>query len=132
MDMKYNPKVPNVAEAKTLLGAGKFPYYHPCCKCGKACSTPTKPFWQKRLNEYGSVEELYSKFECRDCRKSKKQLRKERVSALVSGSSSSEFQPVAIQRKPGDAVRIPAGCVGFSVWEDGKFISTTFHRIFSK
>lgn len=126
---KYVPKVPSVVEAKSLLGEGKFPYYHPCSACGKACSTPTKVFWQKRLNEFGSVEELYSKFTCRDCRKSKKQLKKERVAALVGNSSSVS---TLYQRKPGDAIKIAPGHIGFSVWEDGKFLGTTMHRLFDK
>lgn len=125
--MKYTPKVPNVSEAKAMLGQGKFPYYHPCVKCGKACSTPTKAFWQKRLNEFGNVEELYAKFECRDCRKSKKQIRQEKVAALVAGTS---LTPVK-HRKPGDPVRIHPDFVGFSVWEDGKFVGTTVERIFN-
>jgi len=125
--MKYIPKVPNVVEAKNLVGAGKFPYYHPCSKCGKACSTPTKPFWQKRLKEFGSVDDLFTKFECRDCRKSKKAIRKERASALYKSESDTPVSTLG--RKPGDFVRVPDGCVGVSVWESGKFIGTTFTRI---
>jgi hypothetical protein len=128
MDMKYNPKVLNIAEAKTLLNAGKFPYYHPCSGCGKACSTPTKPFWQKRLKEYGSVEDLYANFKCRDCRKTKKEIRKERASAMYTPTNETTIGTIG--RKPGDYVKVPESCIGVSIWEDGKFLGTTFQKIF--
>lgn len=126
---KYIPKVPSVVEAKTLLGDGKFPYYHPCVACGKACSTPTKVFWQKRLKEFGSVDALYSEFKCRDCRKSKKEIRKEKATSLYSPEGGISVSTLG--RKPGDHVKVPDGCVGVSIWEDGKFLGTTFQKVFA-
>jgi hypothetical protein len=124
---KYVPKILNVVEAKALVASGKFPYYHPCAGCGKACSTPTKPFWQKRLKEYGSVDALYAEFKCRGCRKTKKEVRKERASAMYSSDSGAPVSTLG--RKPGDYVKVPDGCVGVSVWESGKFLGTTFTRV---
>lgn len=124
--MSFKPTVPNLLEAKAILAKGKHPYYHPCSKCGKACSAPTKVFWQKRVKEMGSVDDVYLSFQCRDCRKSKKEIRKERASALYNP------EPVTVSggRKPGDYVLIPERCLGVSVWEEGKFLGTTFHKIF--
>jgi len=123
--MSYKPTIPNLLEAKAILSKGKHPYYHPCSKCSKACSTPTKAFWQKRVKEMGSVDDVYLSFQCRDCRKSKKEIRKERASALYSP------EPVAssAKRVPGSYVSIPDRCLGVSVWEEGKFLGTTFHKI---
>ena len=127
---KYVPKMLNVVEVKALVAEGKFPYYHPCAGCGKACSTPTKEFWQKRMKEFGTVEVLYSEFKCRDCRKSKKEIRKERASALYSPASGASVSTLG--RKPGDYVKVPDGCVGVSIWEGGKFLGTTFQKVFAE
>jgi hypothetical protein len=50
--MAYTPKIPTLDEARGLINTGKFPYYHPCCKCKRGCSTPTKDFWNKRLKVF--------------------------------------------------------------------------------
>ena len=66
---KYVVKIPNLDQAKAICASGKHPYSHPCSGCGKACSTPTKPFWLKRVKELGSIEKVYSDYKCRACRK---------------------------------------------------------------
>lgn len=69
MKDKYVVKIPTLEQAKVICASGKHPYSHPCVGCGKACSTPTKPFWLKRVKEFGSIEKVYSDYKCRDCRK---------------------------------------------------------------
>ena len=125
--MSYKPTIPNLLEAKAIIAKGKHPYYHPCSKCSKACSTPTRPFWLKRVKEMGTIDDVYKSFECRDCRKSKKEIKKERASALYNP------EPKAVSeggRKPGEFVKIPDQCLGVSIWEEGKFLGTTFHKIY--
>lgn len=127
--MSYKIKVPNIVEAKALVAEGKFPYYHPCVGCGKACSTPTKAFWAKRVKEFGSIDSVYAEFKCRACRKSKKEIRKEKATSLYNPEGTRVVS--SLGRKPGDYVKVPDGCVGVSVWEDGKFLGTTFQKVFA-
>lgn len=66
---KWQPKNATLEEAKKLTAEGKFPYYHPCSKTGKPCSTPTKAIWDKRVAQFGSIEKVYEQYICREERK---------------------------------------------------------------
>jgi hypothetical protein len=118
---KIKIKVPNLEQCLDIIAGGKHPYYHPCSCCEKACSTPTKQFWQKRVKEYGSVQEVYKNYRCRDCKK------------VVKTEKKAEYQIQSTERKmrkPGDYVKLPEGSMGVSVFEEGKLIGTTFYPVF--
>jgi len=118
---KIKIKVPTLEQCVEIVADGKHPYYHPCSCCEKPCSTPTKQFWQKRVKEYGSIKNVYSNYKCRDCKKSAKTEKK-----AVQQIQTEERKT----RQPGDFVKLPEGSMGISIFENGKFIGTTFHPIF--
>jgi hypothetical protein len=114
-------KVPNLEQCLAIVKSGKHPYYHTCSCCDKPCSTPTKQFWEKRVKEYGSVENIYKNYKCRDCKK------------VVKQEKKTEYQIISEERKtrqPGDYVKVPEGSLGVSVFEEGKLIGTTFYPIY--
>lgn len=85
---KYVVKIPNLEQAKTICASGKHPYSHPCAGCGKACSTPTKPFWQSRVKEFGSIEKVYSEYKCRDCRKQGKPKKSKGIQTTAAAATT--------------------------------------------
>ena len=131
-------KTATVAEAKQALEMGSFVYNCPCSICGKECSTPTKDIWLRRIREFGSIEQMYAKYICRNCRKAKVEpmhnaapdpvrmrapdaMRMQTSDPLHHQCVSKPVQhaPPALKQQPmpGDAVRGPQGSIGISTWE---------------
>lgn len=100
MKHKYVVKIPTLEQAKVICASGKHPYSHPCSGCGKACSTPTKPFWLKRVKELGSIEKVYSDYKCRDCRKQGKVKKSKEVQATQALPDVEVIPKIALCRMP--------------------------------
>ena len=160
--MAFTPVSATLKQAKDAHEAKKFVYYHPCSCCNKACSTPTLPIWQKRVQEYGSVENVYSQYKCRDCRKGDKAPKDTKATKApvvetrvkvsvqredeqpVEGSSRTrielsskperpEMPPVSkYTRIPGAVIHAPDDSIGVSVWENGDFRGTTWTKLNTK
>jgi hypothetical protein len=105
MKTKYVVKLPTLEQAKAICASGKHPYSHPCAGCGKACSTPTKPFWLKRVKDLGSIENVYKQYKCRDCRKQGKPKQVKGISQPVGTLPDVEVIPkLALCRMPSGVV----------------------------
>lgn len=130
-------KTATIEQAEQALAEGSFVYNGPCSVCGKQCSTPTKQIWMRRIQEFGSIEQMYQQYLCRQCRKveplmtttkepmhhvapapainaAKKPMQQEPEPAPES------VKPVKTMPMPGDPVRAPKGCIGTSVWETNR------------
>lgn len=123
--------MPSTEEAQALHDRGKFPYFHPCGGCGKACSTPTRELWVKRVNKFGNVSNVYSKFRCRDCKNSNHDAP---VSPMGEGQP---VQPTMTWEQTRDTffaslqanrAKRPPGALGVTVFEDGKVAYTEWIR----
>lgn len=151
-------KYATLAQAQQQLDANSFVYHNPCCVCHKECSTPTMEIWLRRIAEFGSVAAMYNSYTCRKCRKgdvvhkaadaiakadapAPTIIATEPLPHTMAGAPMMkkkqerpliQVKPVKVEPKPGDAVKAPAGCYGFSVWEDGVFRGTTWHKIVDK
>lgn len=149
---KFTPTNATLEQALELTAAGKFPYYHPCCKCNKACSMPTLPLWEKRVAKFGSVHKVYAEYVCRDCSKGAKPAdtapEPAPLAVVESPVIELEAPPVEIKveaapiveppkvrapmkavRAPGDPIRVPKGHVGVTVYENGIPIKTEFTKL---
>jgi hypothetical protein len=147
---KFVPTSSTLEQAIELTAAGKFPYYHPCCACNKACSMPTRPLWDKRVSAFGSIEAVYASYTCRDCKKGDKPVKvpfdiakapraEEQVETTILPQAE---EPVAsppphdVYRAPRRADPIPGqpvkpipGKVGMSEWVDGRYVGTTWYSL---
>ena len=124
-------KTATINEAQQALEEGSFVYNNPCCKCGKWCSTPTKDIWMRRIKEFGSIEQMYQQYTCRNCRKveplmttTKEPMHNVAPEPAMNAakkplvqSEPSTIAPMKRSPKPGDAVKAPPGCIGVSIWE---------------
>jgi len=125
-------KTATIEEAEKQLQAGSFVYNNPCSKCGKECSTPTKELWVRRVNKYGSVKAMYEEYVCRGCRpKKQKVVVPKRAQLKISGEEAkSKTSPKSItstqERRPGDSIRAPKNSFGLSVWDNGRYLGTSW------
>lgn len=147
-----------LAQAQQAYADGTFVYHNPCSNvnCRKECSTPTMEIWLRRITEFGGVEQMYTNYECRNCRKANKKDVRSKVEAPATLHHASveplnsiakepammqakkkeskqtlpvvHIAPVKNEPKPGDYVAPRPGYFGFSIWEDGKYIKTDWFK----
>ena len=141
------------AQAQEQLNAGSFVYHNPCCVCKKECSTPTLDIWKRRINEFGSIAIMYASYTCRKCRKPEP---KNKVDAVAKAAPPIakvvakeplmrtmpmapmmrakaerplvQIKPSTNQRKPGDYMPAKPGEMAFSIWENGVYKGTAWHK----
>lgn len=144
-------KEATVEQAEQMLIQNSFVYNNPCCKCHKQCSTPTKDIWMRRINEFGSIQNMYAQYKCRKCRKSN--------AVVVAAAPARALDVVVVAAEPlrcivkqpammkkkeerpmvqvrphkpphevGKDVMNKPGHFAFSVWEDGVFKGTTYYK----
>lgn len=144
------PKEATVEQAEQMLIQNSFVYNNPCCKCHKQCSTPTKDIWLRRINEFGSIQNMYAQYKCRKCRKGNAVVAAAPASALDVVVVAAEplrciaKQPAMMKKKEerpmvqvkpckpmhevGKDVMNKPGHFAFSIWEDGVFKGTTYYK----
>lgn len=132
-------KTATITEALEALANASFVYNNPCCACGKQCSTPTKDIWMRRIKEFGSIEQMYAQYKCRNCRKVEPLAikAKEPINIIAPNPMiNAKPAPLMMQAKkvelkdapvvsvpkkqmpmPGDAIKAPEKSIGTSVWE---------------
>lgn len=140
-------------QAQQQWDAGGFVYHNPCSKCHKECSTPTKEIWMRRIAEFGTIANMYSKYVCRKCRKNDAPIKDvvSKAAPLVLASMAKEplprtiianapmmkakkerpmihIQPEKEPRKPGDFLEPKPGEMAFSIWENGIYKGTAWHK----
>lgn len=142
-------------QAQQAYDQDNFVYHNPCCKCNKECSTPTKDIWLKRIREFGSISDMYSKYVCRNCRKGADKdvaikdvvakatepvimakaaeplPRQMATSPMMKAKAERpmiHIQPEKPQRQPGDYMEPKPGEMGFSIWENGIYKGTAWHK----
>jgi hypothetical protein len=151
-------KTATVTEAKHALEVGSFVYNCPCSTCGKECSTPTKDIWLRRIREFGTIEQMYAEYVCRNCRKAKVEPLRSAAPDPVRMQAPDAMRmqtpdplhhqcvskpvlhapPVQKQQPmPGDAVKGPPGSIGISTWETNAagalvYSGTQWHAVYKK
>ena len=145
-------------QAQQAWDAGSFVYHNPCCICKKECSTPTKEIWVRRINEFGSIAVMYASYVCRKCRKhdapeataiakdvvakaaeplpvvmAREPLPRTIIANAPMMRAKAErpmvhIQPEKTQRQPGDYMEPKPGEMGFSIWENGIYKGTAWHK----
>lgn len=154
--MSKIPKEATVEQAKQMLAQNSFVYNNPCCVCQKQCSTPTREIWLRRINEFGSVQNMYANYKCRKCRKhapkptdvqlasveplapviiKEPMMSTTKMAPMMQAKEQRplvQIKPVKPQREPGTQVQHKPGHFAFSVWEDGIFKGTTWHKYSDK
>lgn len=145
-------KYATVEQAIEAYNAGTFVYHNSCSNalCKKQCSTPTKDIWLRRINEFGSIQNMYAQYKCRKCRKGNAVVAAAPASALdvvvvaVEPLRCIAKQPAMMKKKEerpmvqvkpckpmhevGKHVMNKPGHFAFSVWEDGVFKGTTYYK----
>lgn len=146
------PKEATVEQAEQMLIQNSFVYNNPCSKCHKQCSTPTKDIWMRRINEFGSIQNMYAQYKCRKCRKGNDAVSIAPIIACAPIASTVAVEPLrCIVKQPammkkkeerpmvhvrpckpphevGKDVMNKPGHFAFSVWEDGVFKGTTYYK----
>lgn len=133
-------------QAQQQLIANAFVYHNPCSCCNKQCSTPTQDIWLKRISEFGSVEAMYANYKCRNCRKKatakavqpmQVQMAKEPLPRMIATAPMMkakaerpmiQIKPEVQPRKPGDFLEPKPGEMAFSIWENGIYKGTAWHK----
>lgn len=153
-------KYATVEQAIEAYNAGNFVYHNPCSNilCKKECSTPTKEIWVRRINEFGSIANMYNKYVCRKCRKhdasepmiiAKDVVTKAAQPMPVAKAQEPlprtiianapmmkakverpliQIKPETQPRKPGDFLEPKPGEMAFSIWENGIYKGTAWHK----
>jgi hypothetical protein len=143
-------------QAQQAWDQGTFVYHNPCSKCAKECSTPTKDIWVRRVREFGNIANMYSQYVCRNCRKCivakdvvakapeplPPCIAKDPIASTIKQApmmKKKEERPLVQikpepkpQHEPGNQVQHKPGHFAFSVWEDGVFKGTVWHKYSDK
>lgn len=100
-------KTATLEEAIVIHSRGdEFVYNNPCSECKKECSTPTLDIWKKRINLFGGVEQMYTQYVCRDCRKTEKKATAKKVKEQPAPLAPSKANVAAAPAVPTLSVEV--------------------------